>query len=67
MEVRIMKLNKLAGARVTKDLTQQEMAQKIGISKNNYSKKEIGKNQFTLTEIIKILEILESKFEDIFI
>lgn len=62
-----MKLNKLAGARVTKDLTQQEMAQKIGISKNNYSKKEIGKNQFTLTEIIKILEILESKFEDIFI
>ncbi len=57
---------KLIGKRNEKGITQEKMAELIGISKNNYNLKENGKLDFNLVEVKKILEILNSTYEDIF-
>lgn len=57
---------KLIGKRNEKGITQEKMAEMIGISKNNYNLKENGKLDFNLVEVKKILEILNSKYEEIF-
>lgn len=57
---------KLIGKRNEKGLTQQDMADKIGISKNNYNLKENGKLDFGLLEVKKILSILDSDYNEIF-
>ncbi len=57
---------KLIGKRNEKGLTQQDMADKIGISKNNYNLKENGKLDFGLLEVKKILSILDCNYDDIF-
>ena len=57
---------KLIGKRNEKGLTQQDMADKIGISKNNYNLKENGKLDFGLLEVKKILSILDSEYNEIF-
>lgn len=57
---------KLIGKRNEKGFTQEKMANLLGISKNNYNLKERGKLDFNLMEVKKILEILNSNYEDIF-
>ena len=57
---------KLIGKRHELKLTQEDMARLIGISKNNYGLKENGKLDFSLPEIKKILNILNSTYEEIF-
>lgn len=57
---------KLIGKRNEKGFTQEKMANLLGISKNNYNLKENGKLDFNLMEVKKILEILNSSYEDIF-
>lgn len=57
---------KLKAARMLKRLNQKDVAQKIGISVSNYCEKETGKKQFTLSEIKKLLELFDKKFEDLF-
>jgi len=57
---------KLKGARVEKGLTQEDMAERIGISTYSYLMKENGKREFTLTEMKKICEILDKKLDEIF-
>ena len=57
---------KLIGKRNEKGITQEKMAELIGISKNNYNLKENGKLDFNLVEVKKILGILDSTYEDIF-
>ncbi len=57
---------KLKGARVEKGLTQEDMAEKIGISTYSYLMKENGKRDFTLTEMKKICEILDKELSEIF-
>jgi putative transcriptional regulator len=57
---------KLIGKRKEKGITQEKIAGMIGISKNNYNLKENGKLDFNLVEVKKILEILNSKYEEIF-
>lgn len=57
---------KLIGKRNEKGITQEKMADMLGISKNNYNQKENGKLDFNLLEVKKILQILESSYNDIF-
>lgn len=57
---------KLKGARVEKGLTQEDMAERIGISTYSYLMKENGKRDFTLTEMKKICEILDKELYEIF-
>lgn len=58
--------HKLKGARVEKGLTQEDMAERIGISTYSYLMKENGKRDFTLTEMKKICDILDKELSEIF-
>lgn len=60
-------LLKLKAKRVEKGMTQKEMADKIGIASATYNHKENGIAYFSFNEILKILDILGCKFEDIFL
>ena len=57
---------KLIGKRNEKGISQQEMANLLGISKNNYFLKEKGRLDFNLVEVKKILKILDCEYNDIF-
>lgn len=57
---------KLIGKRNELKMTQEKMAELLGISKNNYNLKENGKLDFNLVEVKKILSILNSTYEEIF-
>lgn len=57
---------KLVGKRNEKGITQEKMAELLGISKNNYNLKENGKLDFNLVEVKKILQILGSSYDEIF-
>ena len=50
-----------------KGITQEKMAKLLGISKNNYNLKENGKLDFGLSEVKKILDILNVSYDDIFL
>lgn len=58
---------KLIGKRNEKGITQEKMAKMLGISKNNYNLKENGKLDFGLSEVKKILNILNATYNDIFL
>lgn len=57
---------KLIGKRNEKGITQEKMAELLGISKNNYNLKENGKLDFNLVEVKKILKILDDNYDNIF-
>ena len=57
---------KLVGKRNEKGITQEKMANLLGISKGNYNLKENGKLDFNLAEVRKILKILDESYEHIF-
>ena len=57
---------KLIGKRNEKGLTQEKIAEMLGISKQNYNLKENGKLDFNLVEVKKILLILEDSYDNIF-
>ena len=57
---------KLIGKRNELKMTQEKMADLLGISKNNYNLKENGKLDFNLVEVKKILSILNSTYDEIF-
>lgn len=58
---------KLLLIRKNKNITQQELANCIGISVNQYSLKEKGKYNFNCDEMFKISEYLKMNIEDIFL
>lgn len=60
-------LLKLRGKRVEKGLTQKELAKLINVSLPSYRLKEVGKIEFRMKEINLLLEILDCKYEDIFL
>ena len=60
-------LYKLKGARAEKGYHQGDVADKLGISRDSYNMKENGKSEFKLSEILKLLEILDKEFNDIFL
>jgi len=51
--------------RKLKGLTQEEVAEQLGISLNNYSAKEQGKRDFKFNEIIKFANIVGVQSSDI--
>lgn len=57
---------KLIGKRNELGITQEKMANLLGISKGNYNLKENGKLDFNLVEVKKILKILNETYEHIF-
>lgn len=57
---------KLIGKRNEKKITQEKMAELLGISKGNYNLKENGKLDFNLVEVKKILKILDDSYDNIF-
>lgn len=59
-------LEKIKHLRESKKITQTQMAELIGIHKDTYVNKEIGKTQFTVLELMKLMLILDCKPEDIF-
>lgn len=61
-----VKKSKLWNYRKSKGINQNEMADLLQISKEAYSKKERGSNDFKLSEIKKICEYFEKKFEELF-
>ncbi len=58
---------KLLLIRKNKNITQQELAECIGISVNQYSLKEKGKYNFNCDEMFKIANYLKMNIEDIFL
>lgn len=62
-----MKNTKLKARRVELGLRQEDMAEKLGITLTTYSLKENGKREFIGSEILRILNILNCRYEDIFL
>lgn len=60
-------LLKLKAKRVEKGLKQVDIAKMLGIATATYNHKENGSATFSFNEIIKLLDILDCKFEDIFL
>ncbi|VFB17228.1 Helix-turn-helix [Urinicoccus massiliensis] len=53
-----MDLKELKRRRINKDLSQQELANKIGVDKMTYWRKENGMRDFNRTEIENISKVL---------
>ena len=61
----------LIGYRKMLGINQSELANKIGMTSSNYSKRESGSREFRASEMFKIMEVINLKFplmtmEDIF-
>lgn len=61
-----LNLRRLKGLRVEKNLSQEEMANLIGMSPSSYQRKESGVNQFLLLEAHAISLVLNKEIKDIF-
>lgn len=58
-------MRKLRGYRVMLGLTQQAMADKLGITKQSYNSKELGKSQFKDRERLIIRDLVREIKPDI--
>lgn len=58
-------VNKVLGYRKMLSLTQKQMANKIGISENQYRAKEKGRYDFSKTEMEKFHSVVEKVIDDI--
>ncbi len=56
---------KIKTARRAKEITQQEMADRTGMAKSYYGRIERGDINASLDKYIKILKVLNLKFDDI--
>lgn len=59
--------DRIRGKRNELRLSQEELAKKLDITARAYNFKENNKTRFTLEEIIKLLEIFNCNFDDIFL
>jgi len=62
-----VKYPRLKAKRVELGYTQKEISKILGMDNTTYSFKERGERLFTIDEVIKIMTILNCKFEDIFL
>lgn len=62
-----MKFPRLRAKRVELGYTQKDISKILGMDNTTYSFKERGERLFTIDEVIKIMTILNCKFEDIFL
>ena len=58
--------HKLLKARLSKGLSQEEIADLLGITQPNYSRREKGQKQISEAEWIKLSEVLCVKKDDIY-
>lgn len=64
-----MNLKKLRIARLERELSQKDLARKIGVHELTYSRKERGQREFTRTEIDNLaaaLDLTNSEVNEIF-
>ena len=59
--------SKLASIRRYNNISQREMAEVLNISTSSYSLKELGKNQFTATEMFVIASKFNMRLDQIFL
>ena len=60
-----MDMNELRAARARRRLSQQDVSKLMGLPVSKYGKKEIGKCDFTIEDIIKLSEIFGFTFNDV--
>lgn len=58
---------KLRAKRVEKGYTQKELAKALGVATATYNRWEVGKTDITNKDIMKLLQVLQCKYEDIFL
>ncbi len=58
--------NRLRALRIERSIVQDEMAKKLGIVKQTYSRKETNQAEFTLSEAKKIADIFNLPIEEVF-
>ena len=66
MKTKLILKNRLKEIRSEKDLTQQELADMVGVSRNTISSLETGQYEPTAKLALIICVALEKKFEDVF-
>lgn len=57
--------NKIRGYRNMLGLTQEQLGKKLGMTKQSYHNKEVGKNSFSDDEKLKFKQLLLPLFHDI--
>ncbi|HFU4432911.1 TPA: helix-turn-helix transcriptional regulator [Streptococcus suis] len=57
--------NKIRGYRNMLGLTQEQLGEKLGMTKQSYHNKEVGKNSFSDDEKMKFKQLLLPLFPDI--
>lgn len=63
-----MNANKIKAKIVERGMTQGEVAKMIGISPNSFSRKLLGKRDFSLSEVISLCTVLQFENpQDIFL
>lgn len=62
-----MRKNILKSERVKKELTQKQVADKLGLSPGAYCDKENGRRKFTVNEAIRLSDLLECDIRKIFL
>ncbi len=60
-------LNRLKAERIAKGFTQEEIGEKIGITKSGYSKLESGQSKIDIDTFVSILTVLGLNPEDLVI
>lgn len=59
--------HKLYALRKHKGLTQEDMAEKLGITRTTYRSKELGHTFFNAKEMFKISDLFQKPLDDIFL
>lgn len=62
-----MRQEKLASIRRSKNISQRELAELIGVETNTYNNKELGKTQFKASEMFIIADSFDMKIDEIFL
>ena len=57
--------NRIKALRIAKNLTQEQVAEQIGVSRQKYARIESGANSITLEILSKVAEILDVTVSDI--
>lgn len=63
----VFNLNRLKAERIARSITQEEMAQKLGMERTSYWKRERGDVKLTVEEFVEILKVFEMTKEDMLI
>lgn len=60
-----MKVNKVKIARISKNLTQEEVAELLGVTLATYNRKELGLVDFKRDEVLRLAGILDLTLQDV--